>query len=113
MREGASGGEIARVLLALQTLLAGKAKILTLIFDEIDANIGGETAAVIGDKLMEIGQQHQVICVTHFPQVASKAHHHLQISKEERGGRTITLVQELDKTAQKKELERMVGKKGC
>lgn len=109
LRETASGGEVSRVLLALQTLLAGKEKIPSLIFDEVDANIGGETAAIVGEKLRSIGQQHQVICVTHFPQVACRAHHHLQISKQEKEGRTLTQVFSLNTETQQKELERMVG----
>lgn len=109
LKDGASGGEISRVLLALQTLLAGKERPSSLIFDEVDANIGGETAAIIGEKLKEISQQHQVICITHFPQVASCAHYHLQISKEEREGRTVTLIKELDARARQKELARMAG----
>ncbi|MBA3720998.1 MAG: DNA repair protein RecN [Parachlamydiaceae bacterium] len=109
LKEEASGGEVSRVLLAIQTLLAGKDAIPTLIFDEVDANIGGETAAVVGNKLREIGQKHQVICVTHFPQVASRAHQHLQISKKEKEGRTFTQVERLDPNSQKKELDRMVG----
>lgn len=111
LKEGASGGEISRVLLALQTLLAGKEQTATLIFDEVDANIGGETATIVGDKLREISQQHQVICITHFPQVANQADHHLQISKEEKEGRTITLVQELDALSRQLELARMAGLK--
>jgi DNA repair protein RecN (Recombination protein N) len=111
LKDGASGGEISRVLLALQALLAGKEKTATLIFDEVDANIGGETATIVGDKLHEISQQHQVICITHFPQVASQADHHLQISKEEKDGRTITIVQELDAFARQRELARMAGLK--
>lgn len=110
LKDGASGGEISRVLLALQTLLAGKEGPSSLIFDEVDANIGGETAAIIGEKLREISLQHQVICITHFPQVASCAHYHLQISKEEREGRTITLVKELDSISRPQELARMAGK---
>lgn len=109
LKEGASGGEISRILLALQALLAGKDKSATLIFDEVDANIGGETATIVGDKLREISGQHQVICITHFPQVASQAHHHLQISKEEKGGRTITIVQTLDPFSRERELGRMSG----
>ena len=111
LKERASGGEISRVLLALQTLLAGKEKIATLIFDEVDANIGGETAAIVGEKLREMSQQHQVICITHFPQTASHATHHLQISKEEKEGRTITIVKELDRLSRKRELARMAGVK--
>lgn len=111
LKEGASGGEISRILLALQTLLAGKEQTETLIFDEVDANIGGETATIIGDKLREISLKHQVICITHFPQVASQADHHLQISKEEKEGRTLTLVQELDPFSRQRELARMAGQK--
>lgn len=111
LKEGASGGEISRVLLALQTLLAGKEQIATLIFDEVDANIGGETATIVGDKLRNISQKHQVICITHFPQVASQADHHLQISKEEKEGRTVTLVQELGPISRQRELARMAGMK--
>lgn len=111
LKDGASGGELSRVLLALQTLLAGKDKIPTLLFDEVDANIGGETAAIVGEKLKNIGQQHQVICVTHFPQVASQAHHHLHISKQEKEGRTFTSIQSLDELAQQMELQRMLGRK--
>lgn len=111
LKDGASGGEISRVLLALQALLAGKEKTATLIFDEVDANIGGETATIVGDKLHEISQQHQVICITHFPQVASQADHHLQISKEEKDGRTITIVQEIDAFSRQRELARMSGLK--
>lgn len=113
LKDGASGGEISRVLLALQTLLAGKERPSSLIFDEVDANIGGETAAIIGEKLREISQQHQVICITHFPQVANCAHYHLQISKEERDGRTVTLITELNSETRHQELARMAGKKGA
>lgn len=109
LREDASGGELSRVLLSLQTLLAGKNMISTLIFDEVDANIGGETAAIIAEKLREIGKKHQVICITHFPQVAARAHHHLQIVKTEKEGRTFTEVRRLDHTTRQKELERMIG----
>lgn len=109
LREAASGGEVSRVLLALRALLAGKEKIPTLIFDEVDANIGGETASIVGEKLREVAQQHQVICVTHFPQVASRADHHLQIRKQDKEGRTVTEVQRLDAQSQQKELERMLG----
>jgi DNA repair protein RecN (Recombination protein N) len=111
LKEGASGGEISRVMLALQTLLAGKEQTPTLIFDEVDANIGGETASIVGDKLTEIAAQHQIVCITHFPQVASQAHHHLQISKQEKEGRTVTLVRVLDAQSRQEELARMMGGK--
>ena len=110
IRESASGGELSRLMLALQTVLAGKEKIPTLVFDEIDANIGGETAAIIGDKLSEIGKQHQVLCITHFPQVAKRAQHHLQISKMETDGRTVTHIKVLDIADRENEIARMLGK---
>lgn len=109
LKESASGGELSRVLLALQTLLAGKAHIPTVVFDEIDANIGGATASVIGEKLRQIGTVHQVICVTHFPQVARSANHHLRISKREKEGRTVTEVDLLNTTSREHELARMHG----
>ena len=107
--ECASGGELSRIMLTLQALLAGKEKIPTLIFDEIDANIGGETAAIVGKKLREIAENHQVLCITHFSQVARQAQHHLQISKTEREGRTFTEIAVLDKDARQHELMRMLG----
>lgn len=109
LRECASGGELSRIMLALQALLAGREQTPTLVFDEVDANIGGETAAVVGEKLREIGSQHQVLCITHFPQVAKLAKHHLHIFKQEVEGRTITLVESLDDKTRKKELSRMLG----
>lgn len=110
VRECASGGELSRLMLALQALLAGKTHIPTLIFDEIDANIGGETAVVVGDKLKAIGEQHQVLCITHFPQVAKKGDNHIQISKMEQDDRTITVVRTLSKKERQHELARMSGK---
>jgi DNA repair protein RecN (Recombination protein N) len=77
----ASGGELARLMLAIRGLLAGKEGISTLVFDEIDANIGGETASIVGQTLSDIGKRHQLICITHFPQVARYAKQHLKIAK--------------------------------
>jgi len=110
IRECASGGELSRLMLAFQTLLAGCDKIPTLVFDEIDANIGGETAAIVGEKLKSIGAKHQVLCITHFPQVAEHALVHLQISKEEKKGRTYTVIERLDARGRDEELARMAGK---
>ncbi|CCB86775.1 DNA repair protein recN [Parachlamydia acanthamoebae UV-7] len=110
IRECASGGELSRLMLALQTLLAGHGQIPTLIFDEIDANIGGETAAIVGEKLKEIGQQHQVLCITHFPQVAQHAFAHWHIFKQEKEGRTYSSIERLDKKKRQAELARMAGK---
>lgn len=109
LRECASGGELSRIMLSIQAVLAGKEKIPTLVFDEIDANIGGETAVVVGEKLKEIASQHQVLCITHFPQVAKLAEHHLRIMKQEMNGRTVTLVEALDHTSHQQELRRMLG----
>lgn len=109
VREAASGGELSRLMLALQTLLAGKTQIPTLVFDEIDANIGGATATIIGAKMSHISKNHQILCVTHFPQVAKEAHHHLQISKREIDGRTVTQVIVLNPTLRAQELARMQG----
>lgn len=105
----ASGGEISRLLLALQALMAGKHEKTLLVFDEVDANIGGETATVVGKKLSDIGKQLQLLCITHFPQVAKHAHHHLRIKKQELQGRTFTQVDILQGTTKAQELKRMVG----
>lgn len=110
IRECASGGEISRLLLSVQTLLAGKAAIPCLVFDEIDANIGGHTASIVGEKLSNIGKNHQLLCITHFPQVADAAKHHIQISKIEKGNRTVTEVRVLNTAEKESELLRMVGK---
>ncbi len=101
----ASGGELSRVMLALKLL--GTNAIPTFIFDEIDSNIGGETASCIGDKLKQLGLRSQVICITHFPQVARFADHHLQITKKEKNGRTITEINQLSDN--NPELLRMLG----
>lgn len=111
LRECASGGELSRVMLTIQTVLAGKEKIPTLIFDEIDANIGGETAVVVGETLRNIAAEHQVLCITHFPQVAKLADHHLRILKREVQGRTVTSVDALDQHTRVEELTRMFGLK--
>lgn len=109
LKDCASGGELSRIMLALQALLAGKEDTPTLVFDEVDANVGGETATVVGEKLKEIGQRHQVLCITHFPQVAKLAKHHLHIFKREVDGRTVTHVESLDAKSREKELTRMFG----
>ncbi len=112
LRQCASGGELSRFLLALQYILSGQDNNPALVFDEIDANIGGETASVIGQKLRGIGEQRQVLCVSHFPQVAAQAHRHLCISKRESNGRTRTVVEALDNEELDRELLRMAGGQG-
>ncbi len=110
LKEAASGGELARILLSIHLLLADNAPIETLIFDEIDANIGGTTASKIGEKLKELGKQIQVICITHFPQVAACGDHHFYISKSEKAQKTITAIEALDSREREEELCRMAGK---
>ncbi len=106
-----SGGELARVMIAIKALLAGKEEVGTLVFDEIDANIGGETATLIGARLQEMGQHRQVVCITHFPQVASFAERHLQVYKQEIDGRTVSVVRVLDGKDRPEEIARMAGGK--
>lgn len=109
VKDCASGGEVSRLLLALQKILADKNQVPTLIFDEVDANIGGETALIVGKKLTQIGTTHQVLCITHFPQVAKQAQHHLQIEKTEIEGRTLSMVHVLNEESRQTELQRMSG----
>lgn len=109
IKECASGGELSRMLLALHVMLAGKGQIPTLVFDEIDEGIGGTTANLVGEKLCTLGINHQVLCITHFPQVAKKAALHLQISKTEKNGRTATEIQTLDEVSRDQEISRMLG----
>jgi len=105
----ASGGELSRLMLAIQSVLAANGDAPTLIFDEIDANVGGKTASMIGEKLQQLGKYRQIICVTHFVQVAKCADLHILVQKGEKEGRVSTTVTVLDKTAQSQEFNRMVG----
>jgi DNA repair protein RecN (Recombination protein N) len=105
----ASSGEIARVMLAIKTALAAQDEIPVLIFDEVDANVGGETAAAVGAKMRQIGEQRQVLCITHLPPVAAAARAHFLVSKELVGGRTISQITPLGKEARVAEISRMLG----
>lgn len=105
----ASGGELSRTMLALKKLLAEVDETATLIFDEVDAGIGGRAMQAVAEKLSVIGRTRQVICVTHAPQIASHADRHLQIEKETAGGTTRTVVRELDEESRWEELARMLG----
>ena len=105
----ASGGELSRVMLAIRTLAAADTPGKTLIFDEIDAGIGGRVAAVVGQKLRMLGETFQVLCITHLPQIAAAGHVHFQISKSVANGRTHTRVARLDNTQRVDELARMIG----
>ena len=111
IKEGASGGELSRLLFVIKVELAEKNRSSTLLFDEIDANVGGETAAIIADKLWTLGKKRQVICITHFPQVACRADAHHRIYKEESEGRTLSHIEELSKDKREVELIRMLGGK--
>jgi DNA repair protein RecN (Recombination protein N) len=109
VKECSSGGELSRMMFALKTTLAEKNQTPTIIFDEIDANVGGETAGIIGEKLHALASCRQVLCVTHFPQVACKADTHLSIQKQEVLGRTFAQISTLDKQQREQELIRMLG----
>jgi DNA repair protein RecN (Recombination protein N) len=108
LRKVASGGELSRTMLALKTVLAGDDGPDTLVFDEIDANVGGRLGDVLGQKLAALGQSHQVICVTHLPQVASYARHHWTIRKARRGGRMVTQIAPLEEPERLEELASML-----
>jgi len=107
----ASGGEISRIMLALKTILIKADLIPTMIFDEIDVGIGGNTATSIGNKLAKLSRSHQVICITHLAQIASFADNHLFVDKAVKSGRTFVEVKELDKGGKVKEIARMVSGK--
>lgn len=108
LRKVASGGELSRTMLALKTVLAAHDRVGTLIFDEIDANVGGRLGDVLGQKLAALGRTHQVICVTHLPQVASYARHHWSIRKCRRGKRTATTIELLGEAERLEELASML-----
>jgi DNA repair protein RecN (Recombination protein N) len=109
VKDHSSGGELSRLLFAIKTTLCENNQTPTLIFDEIDANVGGKTASVIGEQLKKLGKHRQVICITHFPQVAAKADHHFSVQKTHSNGRTITTIQVLSKTEREMEILRMLG----
>jgi DNA repair protein RecN (Recombination protein N) len=106
----ASGGELSRLMLALKQLHP-ESDVPTLIFDEVDAGIGGATAAVVGEKLRRVASGQQVLCITHMPQVAAHAHSHLMVSKEIASGRTVTIVTPLEGEDRVQEMARMLGGK--
>lgn len=109
LRHIASSGELARVMLALKSALAGQDDTPLLVFDEIDANVGGEIARAVGIKMRELGKKHQVIAITHFPQVAALADFHYLISKVQEAGRTVSQLRRIDGDARVSELVRMLG----
>jgi DNA repair protein RecN (Recombination protein N) len=109
LRAIASSGEMARVMLALKTVLAAADEIPVLIFDEVDANVGGETANAVGERMKQIAAKRQVLCVTHLPQVAAPADAHYVVTKTVKEGRTISEITLLDKKSRVAELTRMLG----
>src|SRR5262249_13831438 len=109
LRAIASSGEMARVMLALKTVLAAEDEIPVLIFDEVDANVGGETANAVGEKMKQIAAKRQVLCITHLPQVAALADAHYVVSKQVKNGRTISEITLLGKKERVAELTRMLG----
>lgn len=109
MAKIASGGELSRIMLAIKTVLSGKDKVDTLIFDEVDAGISGAAANKVGQKLKQVSRDRQVLCITHLAQIAALADHHLRISKHVKGERTYTQVEPLDLEGRKGELARIIG----
>ncbi len=109
MSRVASGGELSRIMLALKSVLADVDDVPILIFDEIDTGVGGAVAATIGKRLRELGRYHQVLCITHLPQVASQAQHHFSVEKSEVKGRTVATVRSLTGVSRESEIARMLG----
>lgn len=104
-----SGGELSRIMLALKAILADRDQIETLIFDEIDTGISGRTAQKVSEKMSVIGRHHQVLCITHLPQIAAMADTHFEIEKHQRGTETITEIHPLEGDASVRELARLLG----
>jgi DNA repair protein RecN (Recombination protein N) len=105
----ASGGELSRVMLSLKTILARLDAVPTLVFDEVDAGIGGKVAVQVGGRLQAVARSHQVLVVTHLPQIASRADAHLRVAKSERDGVGVTLVEQLAGEERVAEIARMLG----
>ena len=105
----ASGGELSRIMLALKTILARLDRVPTLVFDEVDAGIGGRVGLQVGDTLRGVAQHHQVFAITHLPQIAARAHHHIVVTKGAREGVTAADVRVADADARVSEIARMLG----
>ncbi len=112
LRSIASSGELARVMLALKTVLAERDEVPILIFDEVDANVGGETAVAVAERLRGLGKSHQVLCLTHLPAVAAAADGHFAVAKRVEKGRTFAELARLEGESREKELTRMLGGDG-
>jgi DNA repair protein RecN (Recombination protein N) len=107
----ASGGELSRIMLAMKTILARSSSVETIVFDEVDSGIGGATAEVVGDKLRSLAGYHQILCITHLPQIASKGMTHFVVEKQVLEGRTATVISELGFEERVKEIARLLGGK--
>ncbi len=105
----ASGGELARIMLAMKNVLAEKGQVQTLIFDEVDTGVSGRAAQKVAEKLKSVARSKQVLCVTHLPQLAAAGDTHLLIAKAERDGRTYTTVSPLDREGRVREVARIIG----
>jgi DNA repair protein RecN (Recombination protein N) len=105
----ASGGELSRVMLALKTILARLDRVPTLIFDEVDAGIGGRVGLQVGETMRRVASHHQVFAISHLPQIAARAHHHILVSKGARGGVTTADTSVLDGDERVREIARMLG----
>jgi len=107
----ASGGELSRIMLAIKTILARTTSVETVIFDEVDSGISGATAEVVGEKVLSLSEYHQILCITHLPQIASQGQTHFLVRKDVSGGRTHTSISELDDNARVQEIARLLGGK--
>ena len=105
----ASGGELSRIMLAIKTVLADQDEVETLIFDEIDSGISGRTAQMVSEKMNLLGRTHQIICITHLPQIAAMADAHYLIEKAVSNGATVSKIRRLDTAETVDELSRMLG----
>ena len=105
----ASGGELSRVMLALKTILARLDRVPTLVFDEVDAGIGGKVGLQVGDTMRRVATHHQVLAITHLPQIAARAHHHIVVEKGARGGITTADTRVVDGDDRVTEIARLLG----
>ena len=105
----ASGGELSRIMLAIKTVLADQDEVETLIFDEIDSGISGRTAQMVSEKMNLLGRTHQIICITHLPQIAAMADTHFEIHKAASEGSTATSIRRLNREQTVEELARLLG----
>jgi DNA repair protein RecN (Recombination protein N) len=109
VRKVASGGELSRISLAIEVAALGLDQIGCMVFDEVDSGVGGATAEVVGQKLRRLGENRQVLCVTHLPQVASQGHAHLRVLKSIDAKRTDVVIESLDEKTRRDEIARMLG----